>query len=62
MTVNVRIREYWGVLNREMDACLAKREYGQAMGCLSPDVKASIFGVDLKPQNLKDLHAVVWNA
>jgi hypothetical protein len=61
MAVNPRIRAYWGVLTRELDACLASREYVRTMGCLSPDVKACIFGVDLKPQRLQDLHLMVRN-
>jgi hypothetical protein len=61
MAENSRTHEHWGVLNREMDACLAQREYGQAMRCLSPDVKACVLGLDLKPQSLGDLHTVVRN-
>ncbi len=61
MAVNPQIRDYCRVLTREMDACLASREYARAMACLSPAVQASIFGADLKPQNLKDLHMLVHN-
>ena len=61
MAVNPTIRAYWGVLTRELDACLASREYVRALGCLSADVKTCLFGDDLKPQRLEDLHLIVRN-
>jgi hypothetical protein len=60
MDVNPRIRAYWDVLTRELDACLASREYVRAMGCLGSEVRTAVLGATV-PRRLEDLHLIVRN-